>query len=116
MIFMKTLKIIFLSLFLFVSGGNLFAQTDTVRIHTSSLCDMCKKTIERDLSFEKGVKTINLDIDSKLVTVVYLPSKTNPEKIRVALTKIGYDADSLKADAKAFDKLPDCCKAPGHHE
>ena len=77
---------------------------------------MCKKTIERDLSFEKGVKTINLDIDSKLVTVVYLPSKTNPEKIRVALTKIGYDADSLKADEKAFDKLPYCCKEPGHHE
>jgi hypothetical protein len=35
------------------------------------------------------------------------------EKIRIAITKSGYDADSLKADPKAFKHLPECCKKPG---
>ncbi|HNP48885.1 MAG TPA: heavy-metal-associated domain-containing protein [Bacteroidia bacterium] len=113
---MKTIKKLMLLAFFLITTNTLMAQTDTIRIHTSSLCDMCKKTIEHDLSFEKGVKSVHLDIDAKLVTVTYTVSKTTPDKIRIALTKIGYDADSLKADPKAFDKLPDCCKAPeGHH-
>lgn len=112
---MKTVKFTGFYLFLLLVFNSAFGQSDTLRIHTSSLCEMCKKTIERDLSFEKGVKDVSLDIDSKTVTVIFLPGKTNPDKIRHALTKIGYDADSIKADAKAFEKLPDCCKAPGHH-
>ncbi len=91
-----------------------FAQIDTVRIKTSALCDQCKKIIENDLSFEKGVKKSNQDIDSKILTVYYDAKKTNPEKIRIAVAKSGYDADSLKANEKAFNKLPDCCKDPNH--
>ena len=91
------------------------AQMDTVRIKTSAICDQCKERIEHDLSFEKGVKSNVLNLDTKEVTVVYNPKKTDPDKIRVAITKIGYDADSLKADMSAFNKLPDCCKAPGLH-
>ena len=93
---------------------NASAQTDTVKIKTSALCDMCKERIEHDLSFEKGVKSSIMDIETKKVTVVYNPAKTDAEKIRAAITKIGYDADSLKADEKAFSKLPECCQAPRH--
>ena len=91
------------------------AQTDTVKIMTTAICDDCKERIEHDLSFEKGVKSSSLDLDTKVVTVVYNSQKTDPEKIRVAITKIGYDADSLKADTKAFNKLPECCRVPGIH-
>jgi len=91
------------------------AQTDTIRIKTSAICDQCKERIEHDLSFEKGIKSNVMNLDTKEVTVVYNSQKTNPEKIRLAITKIGYDADSLKADAKAYGKLPECCQAPGHH-
>ena len=96
-------------LFLCVSFN---AQTDTVRIQTSAICETCKKTLEHDLSFEKGVKNSELDIDSKILTVVYNAEKTTPEKIRIAVTKSGYDADSLHADAKAYKRLPECCKKP----
>ena len=95
---------------LFVSQKNSFCQTDTIRIQTSAICETCKKTIESDLSFEKGVKKSNLNLDDKVLTVVYNPEKTTPEKIRIAVTKSGYDADTLKADPKAYKRLPDCCK------
>ncbi len=98
---------------LFSLIGN--AQIDTATIVTSSLCSTCKKTIEHEMSFEKGVKSSDLDIETRVLTIIYEAKKTNLEKLRIAVTKIGYDADSLKADPKAFNKLPDCCKDPDLH-
>ena len=105
-------KIIFIAV-LFISSGFLktaMAQMDTVRIKTTSICEQCKERIEIDLSFEKGIKSSNLNLKTKIVTVVYNSKKTDEQKIRTAITKIGYDADTLKADPKSFRKLPDCCK------
>jgi mercuric ion binding protein len=105
-------KIIFALAFIFILGfvQSIQAQTDTVRIKTSAICEQCKERIENDLSFEKGIKSSNLDLNTKVVTVVYNSKKTNEQKIREAITKIGYDADSLAADPKSYKKLPDCCK------
>lgn len=86
------------------------AKRDTVKIKTSSICDMCKRTIEKDLAFEKGVVFSNLDLETNVVTVVYKTKQTDPQKIRVRLNEIGYDADSLKAYPIAIERLPECCK------
>jgi mercuric ion binding protein len=86
------------------------AQTDTVRIKTSAICDQCKDRIEHDLSFEKGVKSVHLDLPTKIITVIFNEKKTNEQNIREAISKIGYDADSLKADLRSYNKLPECCK------
>jgi copper chaperone CopZ len=71
---------------------------------------MCKEIIEKDLSFEKGVKKTNVDLESKSITVIYNSEKTDPDKIRLAITKTGYDADSIPGDQKAYSRLPECCK------
>ena len=103
---------IFLICLVFLSPKISSAQTDTIKVKTSAICDQCKETIERDLSFEKGVKKSTLDLETKILTVVYNPDKTNAEKIMKAITESGYDADTLKANPKAFRRLPDCCKKP----
>ena len=92
------------------------AQTARVVIMTSAVCDMCKETIERDLAFEKGVSAATLDVESKELTVVYQPKKTNPDKIRQAVTRVGYDADSLPAVPRAYQRLDDCCKKDAHQD
>src|SRR5262245_8010367 len=48
-----------------------FAQSrlTEVKIKTSSVCKMCKETIEEYLSFEKGVKSVSVDLDSDMVKV-----------------------------------------------
>ncbi len=107
---MKTIKFISIVILSIFISGNLSAQMSTVRIKTSAMCDQCKDKIENDLSFEKGVKSGNLDLKTKVVTVVYNPQKTDEQKIREAITKMGYDADSLLADEKAYKRLPACCK------
>ena len=49
-----------------------------------------------------------------MITVNYNPKKTDPDKIKKAITQAGYDADDLPADLKAYDKLDACCKKDGH--
>ena len=90
------------------------AQVEKVEIKTSAICDMCKNTIEEDLAFEKGIKSSDLDLESKVLTVEYNSKKTNADKIRTRITKVGYNADSFKRDEKAYAKLPDCCKDGAH--
>lgn len=95
-------------------ANNVIAQTEVVKIKTSAQCETCKATIEKHLNFERGVKSAELDNDTKILTVSYDSKKTNPEKLRIAVTKSGYDADSLMADPKAYEKLRKCCKKGGH--
>jgi copper chaperone CopZ len=63
---------------------------------------MCETTIEKELIYEKGVKSVDLDLSTNVVKVEYDERKTTPEAIKVALTKLGYHADELPGDAKAL--------------
>ena len=94
------LFIIFTSVFLSVSN----AQSDTAVIATSAQCDMCKKKIEDALRFEKGVKLATLDVKSKNVTVIFNSKKTDVDKIRKAISMLGYDADNIPADTASYNK------------
>jgi copper chaperone CopZ len=97
----------------FISFAGALNAQDTLQVKTSAQCGSCKKLIEHDMKFEKGVESASLDVKSQMLTIVYNPEKTNPEKLKVAVTEIGYDADELPADPKAYDKLKDCCKKGG---
>ncbi len=109
---MKKIKLTILAVL--AATIHLFAQSDTIKIKTSAVCEMCKTKIEHDLNFEKGIKSAILDVESKEVTIVYNTKKTTPDKLRKAITLIGYDADQMPADEKAYNKLHDCCKKDGH--
>jgi periplasmic mercuric ion binding protein len=88
------------------------AKQAELKVKTSAQCGQCKDRLERAMAFEKGIISSDLNLEDKVFTVVYKPSKTSPELIRKAISKTGYDADDIAADAKAYDKLPACCKKP----
>ena len=88
------------------------SNIEKIKIQTSAQCGMCKEAIEETLAFERGVKKSVLIMKTKIVEVEYDKRRTNPEKIRKAISKIGYDADDLPADKKAYEKLEACCKKP----
>lgn len=113
---MKIIKKITGALILFISVFSLSvrAQTAEVKIKTSAQCDECKERIEKALAFEKGIKNATVNVEDKMVTVVYYDKRTTPEKIREAIANIGYDADEVPAKKETYDKLPNCCKKGGH--
>lgn len=98
----------------FLMSVNAFGQKssdkDTVKIKTSAQCGMCKDRIEAALAYERGIAYSNLDVNSKIIEVVYDSKKTDLSKIKTAINKAGYDADETKADPDAYAKLPNCCK------
>ena len=82
----------------------------TAQFKTSAVCDMCKARIEKSLAYEKGVQSASLDVPSKVLTVTYRPEKTTEAALRTAVQKTGYDADGQTAEARAYARLPECCK------
>lgn len=106
---MKTLLIIIS----FAFTGLLFGQTKTVDIKTSAECGSCKKRIEEKLNYTKGVKFAELDMSTKVVTVKYNEDKITEDEIKKVISDTGYSADDVKADPKAVEKLPACCKPGG---
>ena len=105
---MKKLIIILLS----VLTVNAWAQKETVNILTSASCVgiCCKDRIEQEMQFTRGVTAVDLDIDSKVLTVTFKTKKTDADKLRKAISLIGYNADDVKASKKAHDNLPSCCQ------
>ena len=108
------LKVFFLSIILvsfFITGCSAEdKKTTELKIKTSAVCGQCKDRIEQGMAYEKGIKDVVLDVDTKIATVRYNPSKTTPTDIRNAISKLGYDADTIPANQLAYDKLPPCCK------
>ena len=105
---MKKLMIILFS----VLAVNAWAQKETVEILTSADCVgiCCKDRIEQEMQFTRGVTAVDLDIDSKVLTVTFKTKKTDVDKLRQVISSIGYNADDVKASKKAHDNLPSCCQ------
>ncbi|MBA4154916.1 MAG: hypothetical protein J0M25_05675 [Flavobacteriales bacterium] len=59
----------------------------------------------------KGVRAYELDDENMTFTIFYNEKKTDLQTIKVAISKLGYDADEVKADPEAYESLDDCCKA-----
>ena len=120
---MKSMKIFsaFFTLILFVAiSSNAMAQgeknqklkpgTSQITIKTSGQCEMCKTKIVKAVKSCEGIKKVKYNDTDKSVWVLYQYEKTNPAKIKEAISKAGYDADDTKADKAAYDALPPCCK------
>jgi periplasmic mercuric ion binding protein len=111
------MKLLILTIaFLVALSVNAQAQKSlkTVGIKTSAICQMCKATLEKDLTFEKGVKSVNLDLETKVLIIDFVEGKTNPDVLRKRVTMVGYHADQMKRDPKAYEKLDPCCKDGAH--
>jgi periplasmic mercuric ion binding protein len=101
----------FFLVFAFITSVSAQPQKDEIiMIKSSVMCGSCKDRIEKGLKSEKGINKATVDVETKTVTVKFDGTKTDPDKIREKISKLGYDADKLLADKTAYDKLPACCK------
>ena len=82
----------------------------SVDIHTNAVCDMCQTTIQTEMLYVKGVQAVKVDLKTNTIHVDYKANKTDPDKLRAAVAKIGYMADDLMPDPKARKALPGCCQ------
>ena len=104
-----TIAVMLLMAFSFSTSAQKYSE---IKIKTSAQSELCKTNIENAIAYERGVKDCDLDMKTKVLTVKYKTKKTSPKNLRIAITKIGYDADGMHADPKAYSKLPKECKKP----
>mgnify|MGYP003710462607 CR=1 FL=1 len=72
-------------------------------------------TVGADIVFVSIKETCYRNMDADVCVIhrcIHAYKKTNLEKIKRAISLIGYDADEIIADKKAHDKLPKCCQNP----
>ncbi len=73
------------------------------------VCNACKKRIE-NAAYIKGVKIVEWDKATQMLSVIYRPSKVSVKEIQTAVAAIGHDTQDVKADDKVYAKLPGCCQ------
>lgn len=83
----------------------------TVTIQTNGVCQKCADKFKENVPYFKGVKSYKYDMKTAKLTITYDTKKTNPDQLRKDISKLGYNADNVKADPAARAKLPACCRA-----
>jgi copper chaperone CopZ len=115
---MKTVKFMIAAVLAVVFGINSFAQsndhsnmaatkTETVKVWGN--CDLCKARIEKAAKIE-GVNKAEWNIETKMLTLVYNPSKLKIDDVQKKIAAVGHDTEKFKADNKTYNSLPGCCK------
>ena len=85
-------------------------------IKTTLHCDHCKECETCGLKFKtemlkiNGVKMYELDDKAMTFTIYYNPKKTTLQAVKEGISKLGYDADEIKATSDGIASLDGCCK------
>jgi copper chaperone CopZ len=115
---MKTLKLFLVAIIALTVSATSYAQmtdhskmsapkTETIKV--SGNCESCKARIEKAAKVE-GVTKAVWNEKTKLLTLVYDPSKVKSIDIQKRIADVGHDTPLFRAEAKTYNALPSCCK------
>ena len=85
------------------------AMIKTEVIKVSGNCESCKARIEKTAKVD-GVSKADWNVKTKLLTLVYNPSKVKSDDVQKSIAAAGHDTPKYKATDKAYNALPGCCK------
>jgi len=105
---MKAIKLLSIIFILGISMNTVLAQekqenkkTEKVTFKTSIDCDACVNTIMESVPLEKGIKNVKCDLETKEVMVEFKIGRTDKEKVKRMIEKLGYTAEEItKKDGK----------------
>jgi len=112
---MKSIKFIATAILAVTASVFTFAQTSqnssskTEAIKVSGKCEMCKSKIEKAAKID-GVSKAEWNMDSKVLTLAYNPSKVTSDAVQKSIAAVGYDTEKFKATDAAYKSLPSCCQ------
>jgi copper chaperone CopZ len=118
---MKTLKYSLIAFLAAISGLTISAQTHNPSMNMKMVngktetfkvwgnCEMCKARIEKAVK-EEGATSADWNMETKLLKVTFNPSKTRVDTFVKKLASVGHDTETMRAEDKAYDALPACCK------
>ncbi|MDR1877442.1 MAG: heavy-metal-associated domain-containing protein [Flavobacteriaceae bacterium] len=95
---MKTIQILALLLFMSVTWtlpaqSKQTKKTKEVTFAVNMHCHSCQLRIEKNVSWEKGIKDLTVNLEKKTVTIIYDPEKTTEEKLQKAIEKLDFTCE-----------------------
>lgn len=63
---------------------------------TEMSCDACKRSITKSINQLQGINSLNIDLDSKIITVIYDDTATDELSILNAVVGAGYEAEIIE--------------------
>jgi mercuric ion binding protein len=83
------------------------SKTETIKV--SGNCELCKARIEKAAKVD-GVSKAEWNQNTKLLTLVYNPKIVTNDAVQKKIASVGHDTEKYRADDKAYNSLPGCCK------
>jgi copper chaperone CopZ len=105
---MRTKVLSIAGMFLF-GALSVFAENKTEKIEVKGNCGMCEKRIEKAALADEGVSKADWSKETKQLEVVFDNTKTDLDKVEVAIAKVGHDTPKHKATDTIYKALPECC-------
>jgi len=105
---MKTLKF-FIAIMALTISTVAFAANKTETIKVSGNCESCKTRIEKAAKIP-GVITAEWNQKTKVLTLVYDPTKVKSDDVQRKIAAVGHDTPKFKATTAVYNSLPGCCK------
>lgn len=72
------------------------AEIKEVIFHAHLHCNNCVKKIQENISFEKGVKGLEVSLEKQTIAVRYDAAKTSVETLKVAIEKLNVPVKSVE--------------------
>jgi periplasmic mercuric ion binding protein len=105
-----TLGIIALLVFGFTGLAQQKVSDKAVIKTPEASCELCKDRIEKYVSRQYGITSVNVDIKKRTTTVTWLTDRTNIEEVKTNIANAGFDADDVTAEETTYNRLPKECK------
>lgn len=81
------------------------SQTCTFSVNMD--CQNCVDKITKQLSFEKGVRDLNISLENGTVAVTFRPDKTDKEHLESSIKKLGYEVKEVKKEEEKKEEKVD---------
>lgn len=83
-------------------------KIDTTEFRVDGVCEMCKARIE-NAALVKGVKFVEWNKETSMITVIYRSDKVNKFKLEEIIAESGHSTENVEANTENYEKLPKCC-------
>ena len=104
------LKSVFTTLGLLLVIASFAQKPKTEKFKVYGECGMCKKHIEGAVAKQPGITKATWNSSTKIMTVVYVPTKITMDEIQKKIAAVGYDTPKYRGDDKAYKSLDECCQ------
>jgi copper chaperone CopZ len=101
---MKNLGYLIGALLLLVSISTTAQKKDLIKKVTFDVnltCHNCEKLMMKNLPYEKGVKDVKIDLESKEITLLFRDDKNSVALLQKAIEDLGYTAKEKAATNNA---------------